>query len=85
MIRRLVATSQGEPRDVLRLASLPDDPPPGPGQVRLAVHAVGLNFLDVSLCRGEYPVRPEPPMTPATRRRTRSRGAAPMRTTGHAR
>ena len=39
-------------------------PEPGPGQVRLAVHAVGLNFLDVSLCRGDYPVRPDPPMTP---------------------
>ncbi|MDY7087617.1 MAG: NADPH:quinone oxidoreductase family protein [Actinomycetota bacterium] len=64
MIRRLVATSEGEPREVLRLASLPDDPPPAPGQVRLTVHAAGLNFLDVSLCRGDYPVRPEPPMTP---------------------
>ena len=64
MIRRLIATEAGEPPDVLRLASLPDDPPPGPGQVRLAVRAVGLNFLDVSLCRGEYPVRPDPPMTP---------------------
>ncbi|MBM2618640.1 NADPH:quinone oxidoreductase family protein [Actinoplanes sp. LDG1-06] len=64
MIRRLIATSTGEPQDVLRLASVDDDPPPGPGQVTLAVHAVGLNFLDVSLCRGEYPVRPSPPMTP---------------------
>ncbi|MCM4082693.1 NADPH:quinone oxidoreductase family protein [Paractinoplanes hotanensis] len=64
MIRRLIAMSPGEPRDVLRLASLDDDPPPGPGQVKIAVHAVGLNFLDVSLCRGEYPVRPDPPMTP---------------------
>jgi NADPH:quinone reductase len=64
VIRRLVAMTEGEPQDVLRVASLPDDPAPGPGQVKLAVHAVGLNFLDVSLCRGEYPVRPEPPMTP---------------------
>ncbi|MER5705388.1 NADPH:quinone oxidoreductase family protein [Micromonospora sp. NPDC002296] len=64
MIRRLVAHRTGEPTDVLSVAELPDDPPPGPGEVRLAVHAVGLNFLDVSLCRGEYPVRPDPPMTP---------------------
>ncbi|MCY1136737.1 NADPH:quinone oxidoreductase family protein [Actinoplanes sp. Pm04-4] len=56
--------TEGEPQDVLRVASRPDEPAPGPGQVKLAVHAVGLNFLDVSLCRGEYPVRPEPPMTP---------------------
>ncbi|MFI5893861.1 zinc-binding dehydrogenase [Actinoplanes sp. NPDC051513] len=64
MIRRLIATSLGEPPSVLRVASVPDDPPPGPGQVRIAVRATGLNFLDVSLCRGEYPVRPDFPMTP---------------------
>ena len=48
-----------------QLADLPDDPPPGPGQVRIAVAAVGLNFLDVMLCRGEYPVRPTPPFMPS--------------------
>ncbi|MCO1616181.1 zinc-binding dehydrogenase [Micromonospora sp. CPM1] len=64
MIRRLVAGRTGEPADVLSVADLPDDPPPGPGEVRLAVRTVGLNFLDVMLCRGEYPVRPDPPMTP---------------------
>lgn len=64
MIRRLVAGRTGEPADVLSVAVLPDDPPPGPGEVRLAVRTVGLNFLDVMLCRGEYPVRPDPPMTP---------------------
>ncbi|MEE3920508.1 alcohol dehydrogenase catalytic domain-containing protein [Micromonospora sp. BRA006-A] len=64
MIRRLVAGRTGEPADVLSVAELPDDPPPGPGEVRLAVRTVGLNFLDVMLCRGEAPVRPDPPMTP---------------------
>ncbi|WP_018786423.1 zinc-binding dehydrogenase [Micromonospora sp. CNB394] len=64
MIRRLTAGRTGEPADVLSVAELPDDPPPGPGEVRLAVRTVGLNFLDVMLCRGEYPVRPDPPMTP---------------------
>ncbi|MFC0528704.1 NADPH:quinone oxidoreductase family protein [Phytohabitans kaempferiae] len=64
MIRRLRAYATGEPADVLAVAELPDDPPPGPGQVTLAVRAVGLNFLDVMLCRGTYPVRPDPPMTP---------------------
>ncbi|MEU4589937.1 hypothetical protein AB0F53_06505, partial [Micromonospora aurantiaca] len=60
MIRRLVAGRTGEPADVLSVADLPDDPPPGPGEVQLAVRTVGLNFLDVMLCRGEYPVRPSP-------------------------
>ncbi|MFI7025438.1 zinc-binding dehydrogenase [Micromonospora sp. NPDC049900] len=64
MIRRLVAYDTGEPGRVLSVAERPDDPAPGPGEVQLAVRAVGLNYLDVSLCRGEYPVRPEPPMTP---------------------
>lgn len=63
-MRRLIATGYGEPDQVLTVAELPDDPPPGPGQVRVAVTAVGLNFLDVMLCRGSYPVRPEPPFTP---------------------
>ncbi|MFG3689685.1 NADPH:quinone oxidoreductase family protein [Micromonospora sp. NPDC047740] len=64
MTRRLVADRTGEPAEVLSVVDLPDDPPPGPGEVQLAVRTVGLNFLDVSLCRGEYPVRPTPPMTP---------------------
>ncbi|MFV2018379.1 NADPH:quinone oxidoreductase family protein [Micromonospora sp. LOL_023] len=63
-MRRLIATGYGKPDQVLTVADLPDDPPPGPGQVRIAVAAVGLNFLDVMLCRGSYPVRPEPPFTP---------------------
>jgi NADPH2:quinone reductase len=61
--RRLVATALGEPSAVLHLADIPDLPP-GPGEVKIAVRATGLNFLDVSLCRGEYPVRPDFPFTP---------------------
>ncbi|GGM42956.1 zinc-binding dehydrogenase [Dactylosporangium sucinum] len=63
-MKRLVAHRDGEPLDVLAVADVPDDPEPGPGRVRVAVEAVGLNFLDVMLCRGTYPVRPEPPVTP---------------------
>jgi NADPH:quinone reductase len=63
-MRRLCAYTTGEPADVLAVAEVPDDPPPGPGRITVAVHAVGLNFLDVMLCRGTYPVRPDPPMTP---------------------
>ncbi|HLU44721.1 MAG TPA: zinc-binding dehydrogenase [Natronosporangium sp.] len=54
----------GPPDQVLRLVEAPEDPPPGPGQVRLVVRAVGLNFLDVMVCRGEYPQQPPPPVTP---------------------
>lgn len=64
MIRRLLAYGHGEPEQVLAVAEVPPDPPPGAGEVCLAVRAVGLNFLDVMLCRGDYPQRPEPPFTP---------------------
>ncbi|WP_433378702.1 NADPH:quinone oxidoreductase family protein [Actinoplanes sp. CA-142083] len=64
MTRRLIATSFGEPADVLRVADVPDIAEISPGFVRIAVRATGLNFLDVMLCRGEYPVRPDFPMTP---------------------
>lgn len=44
----------GEAADVLRLepATVPS---PGPGQVRVAVHACGLNPADWALCRGLFP------------------------------
>jgi NADPH:quinone reductase len=53
----------GEPRDVLRLAEVPD-PEPGPGQVLVRVLAAAANFPDVLLCRGGYQVRPPLPFTP---------------------
>ena len=46
----------GEPGEVLHLETVPV-PDPGPNQVRIAVHACGLNPADWSLCRGRFPVR----------------------------
>ena len=62
-MRQVQATRCGAPRDVLAVVDA-DDPPLAPGEVRLACLAVGLNFLDVMLCRGEYPAQPRPPITP---------------------
>jgi NADPH:quinone reductase len=56
-------TSLGEPDEALRLVDV-DPVPPGPGEVRVAVRAVGINFADVLLCRGEYQVRPDLPFSP---------------------
>lgn len=53
----------GEPGDVLKRMRLPR-PRLQAGQVRLRVEAIGLNFLDVTLCRGAYAVRPPLPATP---------------------
>jgi len=55
--------SLGDPQDVLRLDDLPV-PEPGPGEVRVKVDAVALNFPDVLLCQGKYQERPPLPFTP---------------------
>lgn len=47
----------------LALAELPE-PAPGPGEVRLAVAAAGVNFADSLMLRGRYQERPPLPFTP---------------------
>ena len=37
------------------------DPTPGPDDVLVEVHAVGVSFPDLLLSRGEYQIKPEPP------------------------
>jgi NADPH:quinone reductase len=39
-------------------------PEPGPGEVRIAVEAAGLNFADIMQRRGHYQGGPEPPYVP---------------------
>jgi NADPH:quinone reductase len=58
-MRQLQATRFGAPEDVLAVTDA-EDAPLADGEVRLACHAVGLNFLDVMLCRGMYPGQPQP-------------------------
>ena len=38
--------------------------PLAPGQVRVAVHAAGINFPDILMAAGEYQLKPELPFTP---------------------
>lgn len=52
-----------DPPAALELRSV-DPPVPGPGAVRVRVHATSCNFADTLLCRGRYQVRPEFPYTP---------------------
>ncbi|QBR92817.1 NADPH:quinone oxidoreductase family protein [Nocardioides euryhalodurans] len=40
-----------------------DEPTPGPRDVLVEVHRVGISFPDLLLSRGAYQVRPEPPFT----------------------
>ena len=46
--------------DVLRVQERPD-PPVGPGEVRIAVRAAGINFADTMARVGLYPDAPKPP------------------------
>jgi NADPH:quinone reductase-like Zn-dependent oxidoreductase len=46
--------------DVLRVEERPD-PPVGPGEVRVAVKAAGINFADTMARIGLYPDAPKPP------------------------
>ncbi len=39
-------------------------PEPGPGQLRIAVHAAGVNFADTLIISGKYQVKPEFPFSP---------------------
>ncbi len=40
-----------------------DEPVPGPDDVLVEVHSVGISFPDLLLSKGEYQLRPEPPFT----------------------
>lgn len=61
-MRALTVSRLGGP-EVLDLVDLPV-PQPGPGEVRLRVEAVGLNFADILTVRGEYLTRTRLPFTP---------------------
>jgi NADPH2:quinone reductase len=48
--------------DGVRVVDVPE-PEPGPGEVLVEVHAVGVSFPDLLLSQGKYQLRPEPPFT----------------------
>jgi NADPH:quinone reductase-like Zn-dependent oxidoreductase len=59
-MRQVVIPRYGGP-EVMTLQERPD-PPPGEGQVRIAVRAAGVNFADVLARLGLYPDAPRPPV-----------------------
>jgi NADPH2:quinone reductase len=61
-MQAIVATEFGT-SDALESADR-DVPEPGPGEVRIAVEAAGVNFADIMQRRGHYPGGPEPPYVP---------------------
>jgi synaptic vesicle membrane protein VAT-1 len=58
-VRAIWITRHGGP-EVLEVRETAD-PEPGPGQVRVRVHAAGLNFAEVMARQGLYPDAPKPP------------------------
>ncbi len=64
-MRAIQISEFGNPADI-RAGHI--DPPaaPGPGQVRLNVHGVGVGYFDGLLIRGDYQIRPELPFVPGS-------------------
>jgi NADPH:quinone reductase len=60
--RAAICTSLTGP-DSIRIEDLPVQPL-GPGDIRIAVRAAGLNFPDLLMTYGRYQFRPEPPFVP---------------------
>jgi NADPH:quinone reductase-like Zn-dependent oxidoreductase len=58
-VKAVVITGHGGP-EVLQVQERPD-PPVGPGEVRIAVKAAGINFADTMARVGLYPEAPKPP------------------------
>src|SRR3954451_8978712 len=51
------------PPEKLRLENFASTPL-APGQVRVAIHAAGINFPDILMVAGEYQLKPELPFIP---------------------
>lgn len=60
---KAVVVEELGPPEVMQVRELPV-PQPGPGEVRLKVEAVGINFADVLAVAGEYLTRTKVPYTP---------------------
>ncbi|MCP3972350.1 MAG: NADPH:quinone oxidoreductase family protein [Rhodobacteraceae bacterium] len=61
-MRALLSVTPGGP-ETLEMTELPM-PEPGPGEIRIAVRAAGVNFPDTIIIRDLYQYRPERPFAP---------------------
>lgn len=60
---KAVRIHQFGPPEVMKIEEIPD-PTPGPGQVLIAVKAVGINPVEAYIRTGQYPLKPTLPYTP---------------------
>src|SRR4030095_945153 len=63
-MKAIVVREFGSP-DVMKLETVPETIP-GPGQVTIRVHAVGVNPVDTYIRAGAYARKPNLPYTPGT-------------------
>ena len=61
-MKAIVCRAFGAP-EALRLETMPD-PEPGPGEVAIAAHAIGVNYPDLLVVAGRYQTLPPLPFTP---------------------
>ncbi len=61
-MKAIVSRRVGGP-DTLELADV-EEPRPGPGEVRVRVHACGVNYPDTLMIEDKYQFRPERPFSP---------------------
>ena len=61
-VKALLCKQEGTPESLV-LEDLPE-PTPGPGEVRVAVRHVGINFPDCLMIEGKYQVKPPFPFAP---------------------
>lgn len=62
-MRALLSVKPGSDENALVLSDVPE-PQPGPGQLRIAVEAIGVNYPDCLIIEDRYQFRPERPFAP---------------------
>src|SRR5881409_2134936 len=63
-MKQIVLERYGQPEEGLRCADVPDVGAPGAGEVVFEVLAFPINPADISMCRGNYRLKPVLPATP---------------------
>ena len=72
-MRAIVCEELGGPERLV-LREVPS-PPPAPGEVKVALHARGVSFVDVLMIAGQYQVKRELPLHSRERSRRRRAGS----------
>jgi NADPH:quinone reductase-like Zn-dependent oxidoreductase len=63
-MKKVEITAYGVPEQVAQCVEAPDVGPPGPGEIVFDVLGFPINPADLSMCRGNYRLRPPLPATP---------------------